>query len=185
MKPSRSRKGTSSGGSKRHKLPSAVFVITPWENTVTTASGSTITWPYFLSTLPKSLRSKLAGKKASSRRVNSIMREHGILLITRERSLRNLTISDLSQIRNPSSEQVAEIRHLVRHSVKQLSKSTQAAKRKSNCSSVETYHAALESTAKSIRSEIGRSKGYGPRWASRLRTRRAKPRIPTTKHTSH
>ena len=181
MKPSPSTKGTSCGGSKRRKSPLAVFVITPSANTVTSHTGNTITWPYFLSTLPKSLRSKLDGKKATCRQVNSIMREQGILLITQERNLQSLTMRDLSEIKSLSSDHRAEIRHLVRLSVKQLLPNTRAAKAKSNCSKEATYHAALESTARSIRSEIGRSKGYGRPWVFRSHTKAGKRPTPTMK----
>lgn len=180
-----SRRKNSSAGSKRVKPPLAHFVTMPLGNTVMSPSGNIITWQYFLSTLPKSLQLKLAGKRATSAQARSLMREHGIWLITPEKSLLNHAIRDLNLGKSLSFEAQAAIRRSVMPFVRQSLRNIRAAKLKSNSSNEATSTGLSESTIKSILSGIGHSKRYERPWASRSRTKAVAPKTPTTKVTTH
>lgn len=180
-----SKRKNSSAGSKEVKKPLAHFVTMPSGNTVMSPSGNIITWQYFLSTLPKSLQSKLAGKRATSARAHSIMREHGIWLITQERNLLRSAIRDFNQGRNPNSEALAAIRRWVMPFVRQSLRNIQADKHKSSSSKEATSTGLSESTINSILSGIGRSKKYARPSVSHSRIKAGAPITRTTKPTTH
>ena len=184
MSESPSTKSNSSILSKQPGKISDIFVITPWANTVTTRTGNTITWPYFLSTLPKSLQSSLDGVEASSRKARSIMRAQGILLITRPRSLQRKMIDASRQGKSQSSVLQAEILRLARVSARTLLHDIKRNKAKSYCRNAVMSRDASALTDEFIQSVIGPLRKSEPNWEYRSRTEGVRKQTPSTKATT-
>lgn len=147
-----SEDGSKTRSGPRRKTPPGLFVIMQSGNTVLNHDGRIITWPYFLSTLPKSTRLRLAGKStASSRQVKSIIRDAGISLIT----LPSTAIEVPCQGPNQNSELAAEIHRLVQLSLKASSARTKPRKVKKLFRSAGTSTELSESMVVRTLSESG------------------------------
>ena len=88
---------------KRSNVPSAVYELSPSENTVTTPCGLTITWSYFLTILPKPVQLPIPGNTASLRSTNSRLAEQGISLVTPQKNSRLARTVALKAVKNPNS----------------------------------------------------------------------------------
>lgn len=142
---------------RRNTPPVAAFVITSSGNMVRDLQGRTITWRYFLSTLPKSLLYRTDGRNVVSfRTLQSRLRERRILLITQPRKPE--TSLDLSKELSRSLEVQAEIRRLVRKWSKHSSRTTSNPRPTPLFRSKETSQDLSEPLVRSILSEAGLSR---------------------------